>query len=69
VAKPNGHNFTCLSKTRLQICVQQAAIHHHSISITVLELQLLDSITFLLLAYSVNREIQKHFHYSNNFRL
>lgn len=39
---------------------------HHSIPLTVSEL---DNIVFLLLEYSINRETQKHFNYSNNFRL
>lgn len=39
---------------------------HHSILLSVSEL---DDIVFLLLEYSVNRETQKRFNYSNNFRL
>lgn len=59
----------CLSKIQLQTCVQQVGIRDHSIPITVSDWWLLKNIISLLVAFSVNRETQKGFNYSNNFRL
>lgn len=60
----------CLSKIQLQTCVQQVGIQEYSqYPNDSIRMVAPEQDNFSLAAFSVNRETQKGFNYSNNFQL